>query len=81
MRLGALVRAILLGQAHSTRLDTRVSAMPLSQCLSRRLSFCASAIPLGQAFFRCLVARVLVFLPDQSPLSRLGARVSDILPS
>jgi hypothetical protein len=70
----------MLGQAHSARLDARVSAMPLVKGLSRRLCFCVSAIPLGQAFFRCLVARVIVFLPDQSPLSRLSARVSDILP-
>jgi hypothetical protein len=39
MRLGARVRAILLGQAHSTRLDARVSAMPLSKGLSKSLSF------------------------------------------
>jgi hypothetical protein len=80
MRLGARVSAILLGQAHSARVDARVSATPLSKGLSRRLG-CVSATPLGQTPFRCLIARVIVFLPSQSPLSRLGACVSGILPS
>jgi hypothetical protein len=75
------MRAILLGQAHSTSVDTRASAMPLSKGLSGRLGFCVSAIPLEQALFRCLVARVIVFLHGQSPMSHLGARVSGILPS
>jgi hypothetical protein len=74
MCLGARVRAMLLRQAHATRPDARVSAMPLSKGLSRRIDFCLSAIPLGQALFRCLVAQVVVFLPGQSRLSRLGAR-------
>jgi hypothetical protein len=39
MGLGLRVRAVLLGQAHSTRLDARVSAMPLSKGLSKSLSF------------------------------------------
>jgi hypothetical protein len=81
MRLGAPVRAILLRQAHSTRPDARVSAMPLNKGPSRRLDLCSGAIPLGQALFRCLVAQVVVFLPGQSPLSRLSACVSCILPS
>jgi hypothetical protein len=81
MRLVARVRAILLGQAHSTRLDARVSAIPLSKGLSKRPGFCVSVIPLGQALFRFLVAGVIVLLLDQSPLGRLDARVSGILPS
>jgi hypothetical protein len=49
MRLGARVRAVLLEQAHSTRLDARPSAMLLSKGLSRRLGFfVSSVIPLGQ---------------------------------
>jgi hypothetical protein len=63
------------------RLDARVSAMPLSRGLLRRLGCCVSAIPLGQALFSCLVARVIVFLPSQSPLSRPGTCVSGKLPS
>jgi hypothetical protein len=39
-----------------------------------------SAILLGKALFRCLIDRVIVFLPVQSPSSRLGAHVSGILP-
>jgi hypothetical protein len=64
----------MLRHAHSRRLDARVSAMQLSQGFLRSLGFCVSAVPLEQALFRCLIARVIIFLPGQSSLSRLGAR-------
>jgi hypothetical protein len=54
--------------------------MILIKGLSRRPGFCVGAIPLGQALSRCFVARVVVSLPGQSPLSRRDARVSGILP-
>jgi hypothetical protein len=37
MHLEACMRAVLLGQAHSTRIGACVSAIPLSRAFSRRL--------------------------------------------
>jgi hypothetical protein len=48
-----------------------VSVIPLSKSFSKYLGSCESAILLEQDLFRCLIARVIVFLPVKSPAAVL----------
>jgi hypothetical protein len=76
--LGVCVSTIPLSRAFPGRLDARVSVIPLSKGISRHPYSRVSAILLEKTHFKCLVARVIVFLPGQSLFSRLGAHVSAI---